>query len=194
MLVLGVGSVGGTFLDQLADHGEEALAPHGLRPLLVGISQSRKAVVDLEGLDPSRWRELLEGGDHTSENVFASVFTGDPLVIVDCTASAEVANRYPDYLRSGAAVVTANKIPLSASLDEYRSLQRTAQAGGGLHHETTVGLLGGLGGPGGRGHGSVSVRSGLQRAGIGQCLAWNDLCPRCRDRRAGKKKTPPRSG
>ena len=139
MLVLGVGSVGGTFLDQLAGHGEEALAPHGLRPLLVGISQSRKAVVDLEGLDPTRWRELLEGGDHTPENVFASVFTGDPLVIVDCTASAEVVSRYPDYLRSGAAVVTANKIPLSASLDEYRSLQRTAQAGGGLHHETTVG-------------------------------------------------------
>ncbi len=139
MLVLGVGSVGGAFLDQLADHGEEALAPHRLRPLLVGISQSQKAVVDQEGLDPGRWRELLEGGDHTPENVFTSVFTGDPLVIVDCTASAEVASRYPDYLGSGAAIVTANKIPLSVSLDEYRSLQHIAQAGGGLHHETTVG-------------------------------------------------------
>ncbi len=139
MLVLGVGSVGGAFLDQISDHGEEALAPHGIRPILVGISQSSKAVVDLEGLDLSRWRELLESGSHTSENVFASVFTGDPLVIVDCTASATVASRYPDYLRSGAAIVTANKIPLSGSFGEYQALQQAAQLGGGLHHETTVG-------------------------------------------------------
>ena len=139
LLVLGVGSVGSAFLDQLADHGEEALAPHGILLVLVGISDSRKAVVDLEGLDPSRWRELLQEGEHTSESVFASAFTGDPLVIMDCTASAEVAARYPDYLRSGAAVVTANKIPLSGPLESYRALRHTAQAGGGLHHETTVG-------------------------------------------------------
>ncbi len=139
LLVLGVGSVGGAFLDQLADHGDEALGPHGIRPVLVGISQSQKAVVDLEGLDPNRWRELLEAGQHTPDNVFEAVFTGDPLVVVDCTASEVVADRYLEYLRSGAAVVTANKIPMSRSLESYHAIGEAAERGGGLHHETTVG-------------------------------------------------------
>jgi bifunctional aspartokinase / homoserine dehydrogenase 1 len=95
MVVLGVGSVGGALLDQLRDHGAEALAPHGLRPVLVGISQSRQAVVDLEGLDPDRWRELLAEGKHTSESVVPSVITGDPLVVIDCTASSAVACTVP---------------------------------------------------------------------------------------------------
>ena len=139
MLVLGVGSVGGALLDQLSDHGEGALAVHGIRPILVGVSSSQKAVVDLEGLDPGQWRSLLQHGEHTSENVFTSVFTGDPIVIMDCTASVDVAGRYPDFLRSGAAVVTANKIPLSGPLHEYHALRRSGAEGGGLFHETTVG-------------------------------------------------------
>ncbi|MEX1258448.1 MAG: bifunctional aspartate kinase/homoserine dehydrogenase I [Gemmatimonadota bacterium] len=139
IVVLGVGSVGGALLEQLRDHGKEALAPHGLLPVLVGISQSGRAVVDLEGLDPGRWRELLAEGKHTSKNVVESVVTGDPLVIVDCTASADVASRYQEFLRSGAAVVTANKIALSRSIEEYRAIFRAAAGGGGIHYETTVG-------------------------------------------------------
>ena len=139
ILVLGVGSVGGAFLDQLAEHGEEALARHGIRPVLVGLSQSRKATVDLEGMDLARWRELLSDGTESPDTVFESVFTGDPLVVVDCTASDVVAGRYLEYLRSGAAVVTANKIPLSGPYEAYQAILKAAELGGGLHHETTVG-------------------------------------------------------
>jgi aspartokinase/homoserine dehydrogenase 1 len=139
VLVLGVGSVGGAFLDQLAEHGEEALAPHGIRPVLVGIARSRKATVDLEGLDPREWRDQVERGEHDPAEAFSQVFTGDPLVVVDCTASAAVAGRYLEYLRAGAAVVTANKVPLSGPLESYLQLRRAAETGGGLHHGTTVG-------------------------------------------------------
>lgn len=139
LLVLGVGSVGGALLDQLRDHGDEAMAPHGVRPVLVGIGKSRRAVVDLEGLDLANWRESLARGKESPDTVFQTVFTGDPLVVVDCTASEAVASRYPEYLRSGAAVVTANKIPLSGTSEFYRSLQKLAERGGGLHYETTVG-------------------------------------------------------
>ena len=139
ILVLGAGSVGGAFLDQLAGNGSGALAPHGIRPMLVGISNSRRAVVDMEGLEPGRWKALLEGGAEPPERAFESVFTGDPLVVVDCTASAAVSARYTEYLRAGAAVVTANKIPLSGPIEEYGALKRVSEGGGGLHHGTTVG-------------------------------------------------------
>jgi aspartokinase/homoserine dehydrogenase 1 len=139
VVVLGVGSVGSALLEQLRDHGKEALAPHGLLPVLVGIAQSGRAVVDLEGLDPARWKELLAQGKHTSKNVVESVVTGDPLVVVDCTASPEVASRYQEFLRSGAALVTANKIALSRSIEEYRAIMRAAAGGRGIYYETTVG-------------------------------------------------------
>jgi len=139
IVVLGVGSVGSALLEQIRDHGKEALGPRGLLPVLVAVSTSRQAVVDLEGIDPARWPELLAEGRHTPDDLFDAVVTGDPLVIVDCTASAAVAGRYQEFLRAGAAVVTANKIALSRSIDEYRAILRAAQGGGGIHHETTVG-------------------------------------------------------
>jgi aspartokinase/homoserine dehydrogenase 1 len=139
IVVLGVGSVGGALLDQLRDHAAEALAPHSIRPVLVGIAQSSRAVANLEGLDPGRWQELLADGRLASSEVVDSIVTGDPLIIVDCTASADVASRYIHFLRLGASVVTANKIAFSGPSEDYKALLRAAQGGRGIHHETTVG-------------------------------------------------------
>ncbi|MSR23352.1 MAG: bifunctional aspartate kinase/homoserine dehydrogenase I [Gemmatimonadetes bacterium] len=139
IVVLGAGSVGGTLLQQLGDHAAAALAPHSIRPVLVGIAQSTRAIADLEGLDPHHWRELLASGRHDPAKLVDEVVTGDPLVVVDCTASPEVASRYIHFLKLGAAVVTANKIAFSRSSKEYKELLRAAQGGRGIHHETTVG-------------------------------------------------------
>lgn len=139
ILVLGAGGVGAAFLGQLAANGDDAMRAHGIRPVLVGISNSRTAATDLEGLVPGRWRSHLERGGADPVQVFGAIWTGDPLVVVDCTASAEVSARYAEYLRAGAAVVTANKIPLSGPAEEYATLMNLAGRGGGLHHGTTVG-------------------------------------------------------
>ena len=139
ILVLGAGGVGGAFLDQLAANGDDAMRPHGIQPVLVGISNSRSAATDLEGFEAGRWRSHLEGGRGDPVQAFDAVWTGDPLVVVDCTASATVSARYADYLRAGAAVVTANKIALSGPIEEYATLMRLAGRGGGLHHGATVG-------------------------------------------------------
>ena len=139
ILVLGAGGVGGAFLDQFAASGDDAMRPHGIQPVLVGISNSRKAATDLEGLVAGRWRSHVEKGRGDPDRAFEAVWTGDPLVVVDCTASATVAACYADYLRAGAAVVTANKLPLSGPFEEYATLMSLAGRGGGLHHGTTVG-------------------------------------------------------
>ena len=139
ILLFGAGVVGGAFLDQLAANGEDAMRPHGVQPVLVGIANSRRAAIDLEGLVAGRWRSHLEGGRGDPDQAFDAVWTGDPLVIVDCTASADVSARYAEYLRAGAAVVTANKIALSGPTGEYTRLMRLAGRGGGLHHGATVG-------------------------------------------------------
>ncbi len=140
IVVLGVGSVGSAFLDQLRDHGETALAPRRIRPVLVGVARSRTAAFDLEGLDPTRWREALAEGKEDPVGLVKAASGGGPLVVVDCTASREVAFHYPEYLRAGAAIVTANKIAFSESAEEYKAVRESAfRGGGGVHYETTVG-------------------------------------------------------
>ena len=61
-------------------------------------------------------------------------------VIIDCTASEDIANRYAGWLERGIHVVTANKKAFSGPTDYYEQLQQSA-ARGGTHYfyETTVG-------------------------------------------------------
>jgi aspartokinase/homoserine dehydrogenase 1 len=60
-------------------------------------------------------------------------------VFVDCTASAELTSSYEALLKSGVAIVTANKIALSGSLESYHALRAAARNGNGMYTETTVG-------------------------------------------------------
>ena len=66
-------------------------------------------------------------------NIFNSVF-------VDCTASADVAALYQDFLDHNISVVTANKIAASGPYEDYRKLKQTAlQRGIKFLFETNVG-------------------------------------------------------
>jgi len=61
-------------------------------------------------------------------------------VLLDCTASAEIAKHYPQWLESGIHIVTPNKKANSADLAFYRRL-REARHSGSSHYlyEATVG-------------------------------------------------------
>jgi aspartokinase/homoserine dehydrogenase 1 len=61
-------------------------------------------------------------------------------VLVDCTASSEIAERYPQWLADGIHVVTPNKKGNSGDLDLYRRI-RAARRQGGAHflYEANVG-------------------------------------------------------
>jgi aspartokinase/homoserine dehydrogenase 1 len=61
-------------------------------------------------------------------------------VIIDCTASGEVAKHYARWLAAGIHVVTPNKKANSAPLQEYRALHEARRAGGTHYlYEATVG-------------------------------------------------------
>ena len=66
-------------------------------------------------------------------NIFNSVF-------VDCTASADVADLYQEFLDHNISVVTANKIAASGPYEDYYRLKKTAlQRGVKFLFETNVG-------------------------------------------------------
>ncbi len=131
VFVIGVGNVGGSLLCQIAKQQEKLREEKNLSINVVGIASSRKAVFNRDGLDVSRYKELLEESkicatpaiimeEVLGMNVYNSVF-------VDCTASKEIADLYYELLKHNVNVVAANKIAASSSYPSYLSLKNTAR-------------------------------------------------------------------
>jgi aspartokinase/homoserine dehydrogenase 1 len=95
-------------------------------------------------IDLSRWRETLEKSGETSDlTKFAEHIRADHLphaVIIDCSASADVAARYPGWLGTGIHIVTPNKKANSADLEFYARMHEARRQGGAHYlYEATVG-------------------------------------------------------
>jgi aspartokinase/homoserine dehydrogenase 1 len=141
--VIGPGSVGSAFLDQLASQVGRLTRDFRLDLRVRGILTSRKMVLADTAVPIARWRESLENGAASDLPRFVSHVDAGHLphaVIVDCTASAEVARHYPQWLSAGIHVVTPNKQAGSADLAFYRTLADARRAGGSHYlYEATVG-------------------------------------------------------
>ncbi|KAF3785541.1 Bifunctional aspartokinase/homoserine dehydrogenase 2 [Nymphaea thermarum] len=143
--IIGPGLIGGTLLDQLRDQAATLKEEFNIDLRVMGITGTRKMVLNDVGIDLSRWRELLkeesEEGDleKFTQHVNARHFIPNT-VIVDCTASSEIANNYYDWLRRGIHVITPNKKANSGPLERYlkiRELQRRSYTH--YFYEATVG-------------------------------------------------------
>jgi aspartokinase/homoserine dehydrogenase 1 len=99
----------------------------GLDLRLVAACDRRGFAYDGAGLAPAELEAELrarEPGD--LERVFARG-RGAPMLLVDCTASDEVADRYLPLLARGIGVVGANKRANSRCFASWQLLQRTAR-------------------------------------------------------------------
>ena len=143
LFLCGVGTVGSSLIEQLAQQQEKLMREQGLKLNVVGLASSKRAVFSRDGLDLSHYRELLDVAPASDVrrlhdevigmNIFNSVF-------VDCTASPEVASLYHDFLEHNINVVAANKIAASSDYANYHELKATAQRRGvKFLFETNVG-------------------------------------------------------
>jgi aspartokinase/homoserine dehydrogenase 1 len=109
---------------------------------LVAAVDRQRTIWDPDGLDPLLLEERLPSGRPTDWDRLldeAGSF-GDPLIVVDCTASPEVAARYPGFLKRGIGVVTPNKLAGAGRLSDWRLLRDLSRsAGAPWRYETTVG-------------------------------------------------------
>ncbi|MDE7394226.1 MAG: bifunctional aspartate kinase/homoserine dehydrogenase I, partial [Muribaculaceae bacterium] len=143
IFLCGVGTVGRRLVEQIASQQTELMETHRLKLKVISIASSRKALFDLEGIDLSRYRELLDQAPESDPKLLADTITGLNLynsVFVDCTASADIAAIYPQLLAHNISVVAANKIAASGPYALYRSLKETAlRRGVKFLFETNVG-------------------------------------------------------
>jgi aspartokinase/homoserine dehydrogenase 1 len=113
----------------------------GLDLRLVAACDRRGFAFDLDGLAPDTLEAALrprEPGD--LERVFARTPRAAPMLLVDCTASDEVADRYLPLLEAGIGVVGANKRANSRCFASWQRLQKAAREHGAPYrYETTAG-------------------------------------------------------
>ena len=144
LFVAGVGHVGHKLLEQICAQQEKLKSTNGLQLRVVGITNSRRYIIDRKGIDLTTYRDELAQSEQISSpdkfrdeilsmNIFNSVF-------VDCTASGEVSAIYEELLGHNVSVVTANKIAASATYERYSELKSIARKRGvKFLFETNVG-------------------------------------------------------
>ncbi|HSS07245.1 MAG TPA: ACT domain-containing protein, partial [Rhodanobacteraceae bacterium] len=142
--VVGPGTVGKVLLDQLASQHERLMQQFHIDLRVRGIMSSKTMKLAAQSIALERWREQLgDGAVPADYEKFFAHLKVDHLphtVIIDCTASQDVANRYRGWLAAGVHVVTPNKKANSGALDYYESLRAVRrQSGAHYLYEATVG-------------------------------------------------------
>lgn len=158
IFLCGIGTVGGSLLEQIANQQEKLKKERNLKLNVVGIASGHNAVFNREGIDLTQFvaeengeqafsinalRTYIKNAEPSNlerlknevigMNIFNSVF-------VDCTASADVASLYLDLLSNNISVVAANKVAASSNYENYAALKQTARKRGVKYlFETNVG-------------------------------------------------------
>jgi aspartokinase/homoserine dehydrogenase 1 len=145
LLCFGVGQVGKALLDQT-----QAAAAHlrsrGVVIRVVGIVRSHKHLLDADGIDLSGWEKKLaqDGVAHESASEvldrFVAMSQHGESILVDNTASAEVAGLYRQAAAQGLHIVASNKIAAAGPAGEWAAvLAELAQRSKSIRFETNVG-------------------------------------------------------
>ena len=144
LFICGTGTVGGSLIEQICCQQQKLMQERGLKLKVVGIADGHRALFTRAGIDLASYREEMEEKGIPSSaavlhdeiigmNIFNSVF-------VDCTASAEVASLYKEFLMHNISVVAANKIAASSDYSIYSELKQIARRRGvKFLFETNVG-------------------------------------------------------
>jgi aspartokinase/homoserine dehydrogenase 1 len=143
VFLMGTGLIGGTLLDQIAQHRKTLADKDKICIKLIGAANINGMIVSKDGLDPPKAKALLnqEGiaggksgkpaneGDMLCETFNLSAYIDKMISLnlpnacfCDCTASDDIAAAYEKILKAAIPIVTPNKRANSGSFDYYRKL------------------------------------------------------------------------
>ena len=144
LMLFGKGNIGSRWLELFAREQETLSARTGFEFVLAGVVDSRRSLLNYQGLDASRALAFFndEAQDHDEESLFLWMRNHpyDDLVVLDVTASEELADQYLDFASHGFHVISANKLAGASNSNKYRQI-RDAFAKTGRHwlYNATVG-------------------------------------------------------
>lgn len=143
LFIVGVGNVGSRLIAQLQQQ-QSFLQDHlGLQVRVVGLTNSRKMLLNENGIDLNTYKENLDTGAKMSLHELINYISEKNLrnsIFIDNTANADVAACYDKLLQKSISVVACNKIACSGPYDEYKRLKALAREfTTTFHFETNVG-------------------------------------------------------
>jgi len=144
LFIAGTGLVGTSLMKQLQKQYSTLLTEHNLKINLIGVTNSRKMLIDKKGIPLDDYKELLKNSGEKGDIAdFIQQMTRLNLrnaVFIDCTANEDVASRYGEILSKYVSIVAANKIACSSEQNYYQQLKSIAsERGVRFMYETTVG-------------------------------------------------------
>jgi bifunctional aspartokinase / homoserine dehydrogenase 1 len=126
LFIVGTGNVGKRLLAQLKQQ-QGFLEQHlRLHVNIVGLSNSRKMLINETGIDLNSWEEFLQQSEAANLEQFVQSIIKRNLrnsVFVDVTANAVIADVYASLLEKSIAVVACNKVAASSKLSNYKKLK-----------------------------------------------------------------------
>ncbi|MEN4931638.1 bifunctional aspartate kinase/homoserine dehydrogenase II [Erwinia billingiae] len=144
LVLFGKGNIGSRWLELFGREQEILSARTGFEFLLAGVVDSRRSLLNYDGLDASRALAFFE--DEAVEQDEESLFLWmrahpyDDLVVLDVTASETLADQYLDFASYGFHVVSANKVAGASTTDRYRQIRDAfAKTGSQWLYNATVG-------------------------------------------------------
>ncbi|BAO00481.1 ThrA protein [Candidatus Pantoea carbekii] len=130
IFLIGVGGVGSALLEQLYRQKAWLKRKHiDLR--VCGIIHTRTSLINAHGINLNNWKTELTQSNTRQFNldnlicVVKENYLINP-VIIDCTASQNIAEQYVDFLAAGFHVITPNKKANTSSLKYYKQLREVA--------------------------------------------------------------------
>lgn len=143
LFVIGVGNVGSKLLEQIQQQQAYLHEILQLRIRVMAVANSRTMHLSENGIDLSQWDQALKEGQKSDVDAFfkhAKSLNLRNSIFVDNTADGAIANEYKRYLENNIGVVTCNKIACADTLDNYKTLKKTARKfGSPFLFETNVG-------------------------------------------------------
>ncbi|MGH2647039.1 MAG: ACT domain-containing protein, partial [Ginsengibacter sp.] len=143
LFISGTGNVGGKLLAQLKQQLVHLQDHLRLQVRVAAIANSRKMLFNDEGIDLSKWNELLQDAANMNKDEFINIIQKKNLrnsVFIDVTANEEVAKSYPQFFKKSISVVACNKIACSSHYEYYKNCKDLAREFNTLFlFETNVG-------------------------------------------------------
>lgn len=140
---VGTGNIGATLLRQIDAQSNFLRENNGIEVKINGIANSRKMIIDEEGIDLTQWQERINKGETSNLDEFIQkikLLNLSNCIFVDNTASPIIGTYYKELFESNVSVVTCNKIANSSSYKDYKDLKDTARRRGvDFFYETNVG-------------------------------------------------------
>jgi bifunctional aspartokinase / homoserine dehydrogenase 1 len=130
--LIGPGQIGTTLLAQLAQEEKKLLDQFGVSIKLRGLMNSKNMVLDEFGLPLDDWSDAIKNSLTSADMIgFMDHVRSDHIphsVLIDMTASQNIADCYHDAVHRGMHIITPNKRANSGDMQDYQSLRQVLNA------------------------------------------------------------------